>query len=141
MAEIIERGKIRNREQAKQLRDFSKLRWGNITPTDIDGYFEMDNQIFVFIEIKYGSREMLRGQALALERLVDVVGQTKDAILIIGMHSYKPETDIDAGSCMVKKYRTGNKWRIPFRKITVREIADIFIKKMKEKNNARRTHA
>jgi len=133
MAEIIERGKIRNREYAKQLRDFSKLRWGNITPTDIDGYFEMDNQIFVFIEIKYGSREMLRGQALALERLVDVVGETKDAILIIGMHGYEPAADIDAGSCIVKKYRTRNKWRIPFKEITVREIADIFIKKMKEK--------
>ena len=134
MAEIIERGKIRNREQAKQLRDFSQLRWGNITPTDIDAYFEMNNQIFVFIEIKYGSKEMLRGQALALERLVDVVGETKDAILIIGSHDYTPETDIDAGFCKVKKYRTRNEWRKPLREITVKEITDIFIKKMKEKN-------
>jgi len=107
---------------------------GNYHASDIDGFFEIGNQIFVFIEIKYGSKEMLRGQALALERLVDVVGETKDAILIIGSHDYKPEADIDAGSCMVKKYRTRNKWRIPLKKITVREIADLFIEKMKEKN-------
>ena len=51
MAEI-ERGKIRNRDQAQQIRDFSGMCFrGTITPTDIDGYFEINNELFVFMEI------------------------------------------------------------------------------------------
>ena len=34
----LDRGKIRNRECAGQLKDFSGLRFGKITPTDIDGF-------------------------------------------------------------------------------------------------------
>jgi len=40
------RGKIEHRDRARQIRDFSNLRYGNITPTDIDGLIEYQNKCF-----------------------------------------------------------------------------------------------
>jgi len=44
---MIERGVIRNKQYARQIRDFSGIAVRNITPTDIDGFFEMKNEVFV----------------------------------------------------------------------------------------------
>ena len=46
------RGKIGNRRRALQIRDFTGLRWGNITPTDIDALIDFGDKVFVFIEVK-----------------------------------------------------------------------------------------
>jgi len=124
--ETLIRGKIRNRDFARQLRDFSGLRWGNITPTDIDGYFEIGDRIFVFIEIKYGTTEVPFGQKLALERLVDIIGETRDAILIIGSHHDEAGTDIDVAPCVVREYRTSNVWHSPTKKTTIVELINQF---------------
>lgn len=132
MAQMIERGKIINRERAKQLRDFSGLRFGNITPTDIDAFFEIGNNLFIFIEIKYESSELPRGQKLAFERLIDVVGENKKAIFIICEHEEEIEQDIDLASCRVREYRTKKEWKILENEMTVKELIDKFIKFCKE---------
>jgi len=121
------RGKIRNRKVAKQLRDFSGLRWGTITPTDIDGFFEIGDRIFVFIEVKYKDAPMPNGQRIAFERLIDIVDEKKSAILVIGTHEEESENDIDVANCLVKKYRTKTEWKEPKGKITIRQILDKFI--------------
>lgn len=129
----MERGKIRNRKIAKQLRDFSGLRWGNITPTDIDGFFEIANKIFIFIEVKYKTARMPQGQRTAFERLVDVVNEKKKAILVIGTHSVDSDSDIDVSKCIVKEYRLDKKWIKPKIEATIKEIIDWFIRKGNEK--------
>ena len=35
--------------------DFTGLRWGKITPTDIDGFVEIRDKAYVFIEVKYSN--------------------------------------------------------------------------------------
>ena len=66
---MTEPGIFRNREYAKQLKSFSGLRFGKITPTDIDGFLDFGNNVYVFIETKHGDAPLPYGQKLALERL------------------------------------------------------------------------
>lgn len=68
---MLERGRIRSRKFALVERDFTKLRWGKITPTDIDGFLEFGDRLFVFIEHKFGGAAVVGGQRLAIQRLVD----------------------------------------------------------------------
>lgn len=128
------RGKIRNRKIMKQLRDFSGLKFGTKTPTDIDGYLHSfgKNEIFIFIEIKHQAAKMPQGQRIAFERLVDIVGEKRKAIFVIGTHCVDSDFDIDVSKCIVKECRLNKKWIKPRIETTVWEIIDWFIRKGKE---------
>jgi glycerophosphoryl diester phosphodiesterase len=122
-----DRGKIRNREFAKQLRNFSGLRFGKITPTDIDGFIDFGGRIFIFIESKHGTAKLPYGQRLALERLCDASQKAGiDSIVIIGSH--ETQDDIDMANIPVIELRWMGKWRIPKKKTTVRQKIDNFLK-------------
>lgn len=121
----FERGKIRHAEYAQILRDYSKLRWGAITPTDIDGFLDFGNRAFVFIEGKHKGAIVSGGQKLALERLVDAC--TVPAILLIAQHEAKPGEVIEMSICLVLSYRMKRKWRVPKRATTVRQAIDEFL--------------
>ena len=58
---IEDRGKIRNREYAQILRDLTGLRWGKITPTDIDSFLDFGNKACVFIESKFKGKPLAVG--------------------------------------------------------------------------------
>jgi hypothetical protein len=119
----ISRGVIRNRQYATQIRDYSGLRYGNITPTDIDGFVEFGDKLFVFIELKHKDAPLPRGQRLALERLTDAVGETgRTSILLIAEHN--TSGDIETSQCKVIEYRYMKRWIIPHSEITVRECVD-----------------
>jgi len=124
---MAERGEIRDRTIAKQVRDYRGLRWGNVTPTDIDGFVEFRGEMFLFFELKHGDNDMPCGQKIAFERLVDVVSVSKPAILIVGKHENEAQTDIKAHECEVVKYRSNNQWHYPTRKVTMKALADRFI--------------
>ena len=112
---MAERGVIRNRQYAQQLRDFSGLRFGNITPTDIDGFLDFGDRLFVLIEGKHAGSPMQRGQLLALQRLVDACHcppQRISAGLIVD-HYDGHEADVDVGSCVVRSWRWMGEWRKP----------------------------
>ena len=81
----IKRGAVHTRGRALQERDFTGLRFGNITPTDIDGLIEYHNERYVIIEAKFGNNNMDFGQELALTRLCDDLG--KPSILVIAKHN------------------------------------------------------
>ena len=122
----MDRGKIRNRSQAQQIRDFSGLRWGNITPTDMDAFIEYQNKAYILIEIKFGNSDIYGGQQLAFERLVnDLKG--KPTILILARHDDPPETDIDAANCKVVKYYFRKIWHKEILNRTLKEFCDWFI--------------
>jgi len=122
-----ERGKIRNRRRAAQIRDFSGLRWENITPTDIDGLVEYHNVCYVFYETKLEDKEMDFGQKLALERLNDDLSKSKPCITIISTHNTPIEEDICVANTQVTEYRYKGKW-IPIEfYTTTKELADRFI--------------
>lgn len=83
-----EKGKIDDKDYSRQIKDYSGLRYGNITPTDIDGFIEYHNKKFVFIEYKKMDQNIpQRGQELAFQRLVDLINDSgKDAIYIVAEH-------------------------------------------------------
>tara|TARA_R100001530_G_scaffold74901_1_gene52689 strand:- start:289 stop:672 length:384 start_codon:yes stop_codon:yes gene_type:complete len=119
----MNRGVIRNREYAQQIRDFSGLQFGSITPTDIDGFVEFGDKVFVFIEGKHGGASMPHGQRLALERLCDTVASTGRKAFVI-LISHNTDGDINYADCPVSKYRFDGKWAIPAEPITLRAIMD-----------------
>ena len=123
---MIERGKIRNREFASQLRDFSGLRWGSITPTDVDAFIDFGNEMFIFIEDKYLWTQMSRGQRLALERLCDACQASGvDSFLLLASHS-NMFGDVDYASLRVTSIRHAGVWTIPLRVLTARQAIDAF---------------
>ena len=120
------RGEIRYRERARQINDYSCLRYGKITPTDIDGLLDFGNKLFVFIEVKYKRKAMDRGQELALERVCD-------GLFYAGLASYviecshavaNPSIDVDVAECVVIRYRFKRQWRTPKKAISVRAAID-----------------
>ena len=125
---VIVRGTIRNIGRKQQINDFSGLRFGNITPTDIDGIIEYKNKAFVIIEVKYGDAELPYGQRLCVERMVSDL--SKPALAIIAEHSVCDENEsIDVSKCNVREIYLCNekKWRPPKRSFSVRELCEKFL--------------
>ncbi len=125
---MVERGTIKNRERARQLVDFHELRWGKITPTDLDGFLDFGDKVFVFIEYKYEDADMGYGQETAFKRLVGAT--RKPCILIHATHSqHDPDKDIDgANATVVRTYWKGQ--RYPDGKRTVKQVIDCFLEKV-----------
>jgi len=117
------RGIIRNRQYGTQVQDFSGLRFGNITPTDLDGLIEYKNRGYVLIETKYRDSKLPDGQRLALERLCDDLQRIKPTLLIIAWH--ETDGDIDVAETSVAEYRFKRKWRV--RKGTTKELITAFL--------------
>jgi len=124
-----ERGLIKNRERAKQLRDYSGLCFDTITPTDVDGLIEYHGRGYILIEVKFGDAPMDRGQRLAFERLTDDLNRAgrPTIFLIVGHDQRDPEKDIDVGTSIVTEYRYNRQWRIPKSQCTTREITEWFL--------------
>ena len=82
-----ERGRIKNRSRATQMKDFQGLKYGRITPTDIDLFIDLKNRLFIFAETKLSGTPIHYGQKLALKRLVDAcAGDSRHAALFICEH-------------------------------------------------------
>lgn len=65
---MSERGIIKNQSNMLTV-EFSGIRYGNITPTDIDSMMEFDDKAFVFIEVKHKNAPLPVGQSIMLTRL------------------------------------------------------------------------
>lgn len=122
------RGKIQNRLRSQQIIDFSGIRYKNITPTDIDGFFEKAGKAFVFYEYKLQGAEIPKGQELALTRIIDGLSTAgKTAVLFICRHNeINPVNDIKAANAIVEKIYWQGKWHKGKNK-TVKEHTDKFM--------------
>jgi len=123
------RGKIYNRDRAKQLIDFSGLIYGNITPTDIDGLIEYHNKGYVLMDTKYQDAICPHGQRLALERTTDDLTKSgKPTLCIISEHEVDdPNEDIDMANTIVREFRWKGKWQKPKATRTTKMLVDWFI--------------
>lgn len=110
---MAERGVIRNREFKQQIADFSGLRWGKVTPTDLDGFIDFGNKLFVFIESKHGDSVMPYGQRLALERLCDACHKPPLRYAVGFVVSQWSSGDIDMAQTTVTAIRWEGKWSPP----------------------------
>lgn len=123
---MTERGQLRNPSQALVERDFSGLRWGAITPTDIDGYVEFSDRLYLFIEGKFGDSKPRGGQALALNRLCDAIHDPNNgryAVLFVVAHDGSQR--FDYSSAYVSQYRWNGKSITPASPTTLKRAIDI----------------
>lgn len=128
------RGKIQNEEYARRIIDFSGMRYGNITPTDIDGVIEYHDTHVVFFEFKYDNAPIPDGQRLALERLVNnCTTAGKLAILCVCRHRTPEGRHIDAAQSLVSDVYiggdgyVGGKWYPETHGRNLRQICDAFL--------------
>lgn len=107
------RGEFQYTGRARQLIRFSDMRYGNITPTDIDGYFERHGELFVFFEVKKRGEELPFGQSMALTRLVDNLWRNgKKAVLFVSVHDVNDcQQDIAAARTQVTDIYFEGRWR------------------------------
>jgi len=126
------RGKINHPGRAQQIIDFSGLRYGNITPTDLDGLIEYQDEAYILIEIKYLDALVPYGQNLALERLTDDLERSgKPTLCIVATHDVSRTKDVVNGaSAKVRKFRLKGGWcqYAPELGITVKDLSDAFIR-------------
>jgi hypothetical protein len=113
---MSDRGVIRSIKYARQRADFNGMLFGTITPTDIDGFVEFSDQVFVFIETKHGDAKLPRGQRLALERVCDRVQKSGAQAMVLVLHN----NELGNGSATyqiaplpVTQYRYKGEWFRP----------------------------
>lgn len=130
------RGQFQRPDRAKQLISFQGIQYGNITPTDIDQYFEYHNKLFVFSEFKHGNQKIPRGQLLALTRTVDAIEDGgKKAVLFICTHNVHNFEDVifskDASVIGIYKKK---KWFVPNGEpLSHSKAIDFEVEKVREK--------
>lgn len=128
------RGKIQHRERARQIIDFSGLRFGNITPTDIDGLIEYKDTAYIFYEYKLVDIEMPKGQRLALERIADNLQKAgKQATILVCVHNVtNPQNDIQASEAIVREFYYCGRWIRDGRR-TSKDITNSFLSMVRRK--------
>lgn len=125
-----QRGVIQNRARKQQIADMSGLRFDKITPTDLDGFLDFGNRLFVFIEGKFVTTPVLYGQQLAIDRLCDATNTPPNryAFAIIADHFHPCDQDIDFANMTVRTIRQNGKWTPPMQRgLTVRAAIDRMI--------------
>ena len=134
----LRRGVIKNRDFKNRVADMSGLRFGNITPTDIDAFLDFGDGVFVFIEGKYAGAGVQFGQGLAIQRLCDATHcpPHRYSFLIIADHDTPPPADIDFAEMTVRTYRLNRRWVYPLAPTTVRAAVDKLL--AFAKNNSKR---
>lgn len=122
------------RNRASQLVDFSNMVFArNATPTDIDGFLELDNRFFVFFDLKHENAEKIQGgQKMAYSRLTDAIhnpDKNKHCITLIAKHNTPPEVDIQAADCMVTDCYFNRAWHnVRKESARLKDYIDEFVK-------------
>lgn len=128
MADKIIRGEFQNRQRAEQTILFSGMRWGTITPTDIDFCIEYQNKLWVIAEIKMVGKAIPYGQKLALERLTADLEKTgKPVLCAIAEHNTPISKGIIAKTTNVREYLWESKWRKPKKPINLLDAINKFL--------------
>jgi hypothetical protein len=109
---LHERGQVYCPERAEQLRDYSGLALpGGVTPTDVDGYIEIHDKLYIMFELKHTGAEVPYGQELALQRMADALADAgKEALLCFAYHDAPPGSVIIAHDAIVFKSRYRRGW-------------------------------
>lgn len=133
---------IRDMERIKQVVDFSGLYFGEGKyPTDIDAFYDLGGELFIFIEAKLEGVSLPIGQKLGFGRLTDTCnkGGVK-TIYLVAQHNTPKNQSIDLAAAMVVMFRSkGMIWKPPIINRTVREAMLEIIawhEKEKHENNS-----
>jgi len=99
-------------ERAAQLIDLTGINYGNASPTDVDGFLEIRNKLFVFLEFKNQNAPPIGyGQRTALERVVDALHQSgKVSLAVIGQHNTAHTEIVNGAASKALAVRWEGKW-------------------------------
>jgi len=120
-------GKIRYPARAFQHIDFSGIRYGNATPSNVDGVLELEGKLFVILEYKHESAQaMSKGQRMMIERITDGLDSGgKYAIAVIGTHSSPVGKEIDGANSKAVEVRWKGEWKsMDDKNFTVKDCID-----------------
>ena len=116
-------GKIQSKERLCQIPVYEKLAFriknepyrGTQSPTDIDLYFEYQNNLAIIGEFKMEGARMPNGQRITLTRMVDALSHTYNGVyLIVATHSTPiMEPFYDASITRVRQVYFNGKWQTP----------------------------
>lgn len=125
-------GEIRDAEKARQLMLFKSLRWGKISPTNIDMLLEFNDRLFVLCEAKFGAAPLPLGQRLGLERTCAAIQASSDRVAVVFQVTHDRSDDVDLGLCTVVRYYSGKEriWKTLPRVTTLKEAIDALIEKL-----------
>ena len=115
---------FRNKDYARQLKDFSGLRWKSISPTDIDALLEFNNKLFILVETKFRDAPIPYGQLLALERVAGCIKDTGKAAIVC-VTSHNEEGDIDMAQTIVRQYWENGAWEKEVPEINLKDFVDL----------------
>lgn len=121
------RGQIQYHNRIKQVIDFTGLRIGTITPTDIDGYVDYHNKAAIVFEYKHKSATLSEGQRIALERIINNFQRAgKIAALFLCRHNQPPWEDIKGADAIVERIYFQGHW-YPGKGLTAKQQEEKFI--------------
>jgi hypothetical protein len=128
------RGTFQCEQYARQLVSFQGMKYKgrsgyrNVTPTDIDGFIQLDeNNCFIFFELKRDG-DPPAGQGSALQSLVDAIDKGgAESVLFIAQHGEPFENTIVARDSIVMWLYWKGRWRAG-KKRTLGETIDRYIR-------------
>lgn len=105
------RGVIQS-ERIKQVLNFEGMKFGNITPTDMDMVIEYHDKAVVLCEYKLLGCGMPYGQRICLERIArDIEKAGKESVVLLCIHNVKDVyKDIPAKDAFVRAVYYHGKW-------------------------------
>ncbi len=101
-------GRVLSQYRFKQSILFDGLVYGTISPTDIDGFLDFNNRLFVLIEAKSAGAPFCDGQRIAFERLAR--GSRVPTVYMFVTHSIPTIEDVYLGDCGVAKVFRAPGW-------------------------------
>lgn len=116
-------------ERFRQAVDYSgMIFFKGSTPTDVDGFLEKNNKMFIFYEYKLRGTPMPEGQEIAYTHLCDALRAAgKQAVLFLCEHKdYDPQINVCGKDAVVTKYYSNGKWFSGVGK-TAKEMTDAYI--------------
>ena len=124
----LSRGKIRNKALSSQIKDYSGMRYGKITPMDLDGVIEFGNKLYILLEYKGSGAPLAFGQRLCLERIVSAIHlPNRIAVCLVADHNQQLSDEVDCANAIVRQYFYKCKWRTPRQaQLTVKQAVDTF---------------
>lgn len=133
------RGTFQNEQYAKRLVSFEGMKYKgrsgyrNVTPTDIDGFIQLDeSNCFIFFELKKSGFPPV-GQGSALTNLVDAVSKSgAKSVLFVAQHDEENETTIIAKNSIVRRLYWNGNWYEEHGKRTLGEFIDNYLTYLEE---------
>ena len=127
--ELFPRGVIQNRARKRQILNFEGMRYGKITPSDIDGLLDWSGNRFAWFELKLGDAQVPYGQNLALQNLNNALedGGRRSAVFVAQHGVFNCDEDVPVHLAYVRSIYSRHQWTIPQVQCTLRQAVDAFL--------------